>query len=225
MKRFRAVIFDMDGVLVDSEPVHERAFRDVFEEIGFGQTHGIDFPSYYGRSDRALWIDFIEKHHPPQSLDDLLERKQRRFLEIIRREQPIFEAVPRLVQRCSSEFKLGLASGSPHVVIDTILSMRDLRRFFTVAVSAQDVLHGKPAPDIFLRAAELLNVAPSDCCVIEDAAAGIEAALAAGMAVIGITNSLPAEKLSRAHRVVSAYDEIERLLLTNNVWQTPPLRV
>jgi beta-phosphoglucomutase len=82
-----------------------------------------------------------------------------------------------------------------------------------VVVSSQDVPRGKPAPDIFLRVAELLDVPPNQCCVIEDAAAGVEAARAAGMSSIAITNSLPADKLRRADHVVSTYREIEALLL------------
>lgn len=213
MKRFNAIIFDMDGVIVDSEPRHERAFREVFQEMGHGETHGIDFPQYYGRSDRALWIDFIAKHKPAQTLDELSEWKQRRFLEIIREEQPIFENLPELVQRLSLVYRLGLASGSYHPAIDAILEMKELRRFFPVVVSVQDVERGKPEPDVFLRAAELLRVNPGECCVIEDSAAGVDAAIAAGMTAIGITNSIPRERLSRAHHVVSAYHEIDELLL------------
>src|SRR6185312_2934763 len=98
-------------------------------------------------------------------------------------------------------------------VIDEVLGMKKLRRFFPVVVSVQDVPRGKPAPDVFLRAAELLKVDPGHCCVIEDAAAGVEAALSAGMQVIGITNSLSAEKLARATHVVQSYAAIRRLLL------------
>jgi HAD superfamily hydrolase (TIGR01509 family) len=213
MNRFSAIIFDMDGVIVDSEPRHERAFLEVFEEMGYGQTHGIDFPQYYGRSDRALWLDFIEKHKPSESIEILSERKQRRFLEMIHQEQPIFENLPELVQRLSLIYKLGLASGSYHPVIDAILALKSLRQFFPVVVSAQDVQHGKPAPDVFLRAAELLRVPPAECCVIEDSAAGVEAAISAGMTVIGITNSVPREKLHHAHRIVSTYKEIDDILL------------
>jgi HAD superfamily hydrolase (TIGR01509 family) len=212
-QKFRAIIFDMDGVIVDSEPRHERAFRDIFEQIGYGETHGMDFPAYYGRSDHTLWVDFIAKHKPTHTIDELSAWKQRRFLEIIREEQPIFEDLPQLVQRLSLVYKLGLASGSYHPVIEAILSLKDLRQYFPVVVSVQDVQNGKPAPDVFLRAAEMLKVPPNECCVIEDSAAGVEAARAAGMTVIAITNSLPAEKLGRAHHIVSTYKEIDDLLL------------
>jgi beta-phosphoglucomutase family hydrolase len=213
MRQFQAVIFDMDGVIVDSEPHHERAFREVFQEMGYGATHGIHFPDYYGKSDRALWMDFIERHKPTQTLDQLAEWKERRFLETIRAEEPIFEDLPKLLHRLSARYKLGLASGSYHPIIDAILAMKNLRQYFAAVVSAQDVARGKPAPDIFLRAAQLLKVEPSRCCVVEDAEAGVEGALAAGMTAIGITNSLPAGKLSRANYVVSTYAEIDRLLI------------
>ena len=212
-RHLEAIIFDMDGVIVDSEPRHERAFREVFDELGYGETHGIDFPYYYGRSDRALWLDFLAKHQPPWSIEELTEWKQRRFLDMIRREQPIFSGLPELLEALALRYRLAVASGSFHPVIDEVLALKNLRRYFPVVVSVQDVPHGKPAPDVFLRAAELLKVAPDHCCVIEDAAAGVEGALAAGMSVIGITNSLPADKLSRATHVVSDYEQIAELLL------------
>ncbi|MFO1499818.1 MAG: HAD family phosphatase [Verrucomicrobiota bacterium] len=213
MSSFSAIIFDMDGVIVDSEPRHKQAFLEVFREMGYGETHGMDFPHYYGRSDRALWLDFIAKHSPEWTLEQLTDWKQRRFLDIIRAEQPIFAGLPELLEKLSRRYALAVASGSFHPVIDEVLAMRNLRRFFPVVVSVQDVPRGKPAPDVFLRAAGMLQVEPHRCCVVEDAAAGVEAALAAGMAAIAITNSLSAAELSRATRVVQTYEEIERLLL------------
>ena len=213
MKRFEAVIFDMDGVVVDSEPLHERAFRQVLDEIGYGETHGIDFPAYLGKSDLVVWRDFIAAHRPAHSLEDLAAKKEREFAELLREEEPIFDGLPELLEKLSSRYRLALASGSRHVTIHEVLALRGLRRFFPVVVSSEDVAHGKPAPDIFLRTAELLGVPPPACSVIEDSEAGVAAGLAAGMTVIAITNSLPAEKLSQATRVVSTYGQLEQLLL------------
>jgi len=203
----------MDGVIVDSEPLHERAFREVFHELGYGGTHGMDFATYYGRSDRALWVDFIAKHHPPQPLAELLALKQNRLIEILRRERPIFAGLPELLAALASCYPLAIASGSSHPVIDEVLELSQLRRFFPVVVSIQDVGRGKPAPDVFLRAAELLSRAPETCAVIEDSSAGVEAARAAGMEVVAITNTLPRELLSHATRVVDSYQEIADLFL------------
>lgn len=210
--KFSAVIFDMDGVIIDSEPRHERAFLDVFAQMGYGQTHGVEFEHYIGRSDRAVWVDFIAKHNPKWTLDELTAWKQNHVLEILRRDQPIFDGLPELVAKVAPRYRLAVASGSVHPVIDEVLAMKSLRQFFPVVVSVQDVAKGKPAPDIFLRAAELLGVEPMSCCVIEDSAAGVTAARAAGMTAIAITNTLPAEKLTHAHHVVRTYEEIEQLL-------------
>jgi len=211
--RFAAIIFDMDGVIVDSEPRHEQAFREIFQEMGLGDRHGMDFTEYYGRSDRALWLDFIARHTPSQSLEELAAWKQGRFLEILERDQPIFEAFPGLLKRLAPHYKLAVASGSMHPVIDRVLAMRQLRLYFSAVVSVADVPRGKPAPDVFLRAAELLGVPANRCCVIEDAAAGVEGALAAGMEVIAITNTLPRARLRQATHVVETYEQIEKLLL------------
>jgi HAD superfamily hydrolase (TIGR01509 family) len=209
---FQAVIFDMDGVIVNSEPLHERAFRDVFQEIGFGETHGVDFPAYYGKSDLILWQDFVAKHKPPYSVEDLLARKQKRFIEFLRADEPVFAGLPDLVAQLAVRFPLAVASGSPHPVIEEVLALQQLCRFFSAVVSASDVPHGKPAPDIFLHAAALLGVPPARCVVIEDSTAGIEAARAAAMPVIAIANTFPIEKLDRATRVVKTYEEIGALL-------------
>lgn len=213
MKNLRAVIFDLDGVIVDSEPLHEQAFREVFQEMGCADSHGMDFGAYYGRSDEALWHDFIAKHQPPQPLSELLAWKRNRFLEILQRQQPVFAGLPGLVEKLATRYALAVASGSPHAVIDGALGIGNLRRFFSVVVSVQDVEREKPAPDVFLRAAALLRVPSRECCVIEDSTAGVEGALAADMDVIAITNTYPSERLSRATRIVSNYSEIEALLL------------
>lgn len=212
MKPFAAVIFDMDGVIVDSEPRHEKAFVEVFHKLGFGDTHGIHFPDYIGRSDKAVWVDFVAKHNPPHTMEDLTAMKQSRLIEIIREEQPIFEGLPDLVRKLAVKYPLAVASGSLHPVIDEVLALKNLRQYFSAVVSLQDVQRGKPAPDIFLRAIELLKMKPEDCVVIEDSVAGVEAGRAAGMQVIAITNSFKAEKLGRAHHIVQTYEEIEQLL-------------
>jgi HAD superfamily hydrolase (TIGR01509 family) len=138
--------------------------------------------------------------------------KQKRVLDLMREVQPIFDGLPELVAKIAGRFSLAVASGSQHPVIEEVLAMRGLRQFFSAVVSFTDVPHGKPAPDIFLRAAELLGVAPAECWVIEDSKPGIAAGLAAGMRVIAIANTYPAAELSSATHVVRTYEEIERLL-------------
>ena len=203
----------MDGVIVDSESRHAHAFFEVVREIGYGETHGVDWADYVGRSDHELWMDFVARHKPAHSLERLLEMKRDRVLEVIRRDQPVYAGLTELVEKLARVCRLGLASGSDRPVVEAVLSLRDLRRHFSATVTASEVKRGKPAPEIFLRTAELLEVAPADCWVIEDSKPGVTAALAAGMRVIAITNTHPAEELRRATVVVENYAQIEQLLL------------
>jgi len=207
-----AVIFDMDGVIVDSEPRHERAYLEVVSAIGYGETHGLRFADYIGRSDWELWVDFVRRNHPSQSLGELVAMKRRRIIEIIECEQPLFPGVAELVRKMAALCPLALASGSERLVVEAVLSLSELRGHFSVVVSGSDVTHGKPAPDIFLRAAELLKVPPAECWVIEDSKPGITAAKAAGMRAIAITNTYPGAELTQADYVVSTYAEIDLLV-------------
>lgn len=211
-----AIIFDMDGVIVDSEPLHERAFEEVMDQLGYGRDHGLRFADYVGRSDFVLWKDFVAKHRPAQPLDELLALKRNRVIEIVRQLEPIFAGLPDLVERLAARWPLAVASGSERPVIDAVLGLKGLRRFFPVVVSGAEVTHGKPAPDIFLRTAELLGIAPAHCLVIEDSKPGVAAGLGAGMQVIAITNTHPAAELGAAQHVVRSYQEIGELLLSES---------
>ena len=213
MRQFQAIIFDMDGVIVDSEERHERAFLEVVHEIGCRDKLALRFADYIGRSDQVLWVDFVAIHKPPQTVEELLMMKRDRMIELIRREQPLFEGLPELIEKLAARYVLGLASGSERQVVAEVLEIDRLGRFFDAVVTDSDIPHGKPAPDIFLRAAELLQVPPQACCVIEDSKPGVAAGRAAGMEVIAITNTHPANELQHATHVVHTYRQIERLLL------------
>lgn len=213
MKPVRAVIFDMDGVIVDSESRHELAFQETVHAIGYADRHGMRFADYVGRSDIELWVDFLKRHSPGHTLEQLLAMKRDRVVAILQREKPLFNGLPELVKALAQKYLLALASGSERAVVDAVLQIDDLRNYFPVNISCNDVSCGKPAPDIFLKAAHMLAVRPAECCVIEDSTAGVAAGLAAGMQVIAITNTYRPEKLKAAHRIVGSYSEIRELLL------------
>ncbi|HSU55865.1 MAG TPA: HAD family phosphatase [Candidatus Dormibacteraeota bacterium] len=208
-----AVIFDMDGVIVDSEPRHERAFLEVVKQIGYGETHGIRFADYIGRSDKELWVDFVARHKPPLALEELLARKRQVAVELLRQEKPIFAGLPGLVAQLAGSYRLAVATGSERVVAEAVLAIGELTRFFPFIVTGADVERGKPAPDIFLRTAKLLDIPPRNCWVIEDSKLGVAAAVAAGMRVIAITNTYPAAEFSNATHVVSSAREIGAILI------------
>jgi HAD superfamily hydrolase (TIGR01509 family) len=160
VKPYAAVIFDMDGVIVDSEPLHVRAFEEVFDQLGHGSDHGIHFPDFFGRSDRVVWESFIARHRPSQSLAELTHVKEQRYLELLHSTQPIYPGVESLIRTLAAKTPLGLASGSVHTMIEAVLALRGLRPLFRAVSSSQDVAHPKPAPDVFLHAAAGLGIAP-----------------------------------------------------------------
>jgi len=207
------IIFDMDGVIINSEPVHKKAFESVIREIGWEGKHKLNFNEYIGKSDFELWKDFAQKYKPHQTLEQLIEMKRTRLIELLKNGDLFFPDVVPLIEKLSKRYPLGLASGSEKKVIEAVLALKNMRRFFKAVVSSGDVYKGKPAPDIFILTARLIGVNPSECYVIEDSKPGIKAGLAAGMKVIAITNTYPASELKEANYVVSNYKELEKLLL------------
>jgi beta-phosphoglucomutase len=207
-----AIIFDMDGVIVDSEPLHEQALAETLAGIGFAGTPGLQVADYIGRSDQDFWRDFVARFRPAQTLEELVRRKRERVVELVREHQPLFEGLPELVAALATRWPLALASGSERPVIEAVLDLEGLRRFFRVVVSSAEVAHGKPAPDVFLLTARRLGVAPADCVVVEDSKPGVAAALAAGMRVVAVTNTHDAEELSHATWTAANCAEVGQLL-------------
>lgn len=213
IKGITAVIFDMDGVIVNSEPIHEQAFHEVMRQIGWDGKHNLNFKDYIGKSDYELWKDFIKKYSPKESFEELIEMKRARVIERLKSDKPFFPGVVELIERLHTRFLLGLASGSEKKVIETVLVVGNLRRFFRAVVSSGDVYKGKPSPDIFLLTARLMGANPAETCVIEDSRPGIQAGLHAGMKVVAVTNTHSPDELKDAHYIVSDYRELGKLLL------------
>lgn len=209
----RAVIFDMDGVIADSEPLHRLSFQRLFAELGVDPVGMEPWHRFIGTSDRHALLQMLDGRDVGPSVDELLDRKGRHFLKLLREKEPLFPEIPALVDRLAECFPLAVASGSLRSAITAILELQDLQRHFRHTVSVQDVARGKPAPDLFLRAAELLGQPPEACVVIEDSPPGVSAARAAGMRVMAITNTSPAQALLEANAVVSSYAEVQSLLL------------
>ena len=213
MKKYSAIIFDMDGVIVDSEPLHQKAFETLFEELGKKHDHGIVFREYYGRSDGALLRDFIERHKLPHELEELSARKLKYFLGYLRERRPVFQELHVLVPELARRYQLAVATSSNHHVADVVMEISGLGSHFRVIVAREDVRFPKPDPEVYFTTARKLGVRPSTCCVIEDSPHGIQAAKMAGMTCIGLTTSLPPEQLSRADHIARNYEDVRKLLL------------
>ncbi|MFD6299870.1 HAD family hydrolase [Streptomyces sp. NPDC060235] len=182
-----SVIFDLDGTLVDSEPNYFEAGRQTLAGQGVTDFTWADHERYVGVSTRetlALWREHYGLTAP---LDDLLAEKNRRYLELARASTHVYPEMRGFVELLAAEgVPMAVASGSSPEAIEAILTGTGLAALVTTAVSADEVAHGKPAPDVFLEAARRLGAEPSGCVVLEDAAPGAAAARAAGMRCVAI---------------------------------------
>lgn len=211
----RAIIFDLDGTIADSEPLHREAYVRLFRELNLDGVEEADWHSFIGTSDGNALRLLLAGRDTGHAFEDLLHRKGTLFLDLLRERQPLYPGVAELIDDLAPRYRLAVASGSLRTAIAGTLALRELHRHFPITVSVQDVAHGKPAPDLFLRAAELLGLPPSACVAIEDSTPGVTAARAAHMRVIAVTHTSTTARLLQAgaHTVVQSIDEIRPLLL------------
>ena len=200
MSPTEAVIFDLDGVLVDSEHVWDGVREELARERG-GRWHERAQADMMGMSS-VEWSRYmhyvIGLPEPPEEIDaEVVRRMLGRYDEHL----PLIDGAVDAVRRLAGSFRLAVASSSNRPLIDAALSGARLDRFFEVTVSSEEIERGKPAPDVFLEAARRLRVAPERCAAIEDSANGIRSAHAAGMRVVAIPNRRyppPSESLALA---------------------------
>jgi HAD superfamily hydrolase (TIGR01509 family) len=182
-----AVVFDLDGVLVDSEHVWDEVREELARERG-GRWHEraqVDMMGMSSPEWSRYMHDVIGLADPPAAINDEVVR---RLLARYAEELPLIDGAVEAVHRVARSYRLGVASSSNRQVIDAVLDRSGLAQYFAATVSSEEVASGKPAPDVFLEAADRLGVAPDRCAAIEDSGNGIRAAHAAGMRVIAIPN-------------------------------------
>ena len=210
-----AVIFDMDGVIIDSEPLHFQVDLDVLRGLNVNLVQH-DLEQYVGMTNPEMWKLLKERHGITESIEELIDIQLGQKLTTLKKSdyEPI-DGIPELLAALSeAEIKLALASSSPVRFIDAVLDKFGIAPSFMHRISGEEMERGKPAPDIFLKAAELLNVAPAGCVVIEDSRNGVAAAKAAGMSCIGYRNVNSGEQdLSKADIVVDSIRDITAELL------------
>jgi HAD superfamily hydrolase (TIGR01509 family) len=197
-----AVIFDMDGVLTDSEPLINAAAVAMFRERGL-QVQPADFLPFVGTGEDRYLGGVAEKHGFPLDLVAAKHRTYEIYLDLVPRQLTAFPGAVDLVQRCrSAGLKVAVASSADRIKIDANLRQIGLPApTWDAIVAAEDVTHKKPAPDIFLAAARKLGRPAAQCAVVEDAVNGVQAAKAAGMRCVAVAHTFAAEKLTAADLV------------------------
>jgi len=204
----RAIIWDLDGVVVDSSEQHRRAWQQLAAETGMTFTDE-DFWATFGRSNAAIIPLYWGTDLSPEQIDDLANRKEILFRALVRDGlRPLPGALELMQEARAAGLKQSLASSAPMENVTTISELLGLARWLDAFVSGDRLPRGKPAPDIFLLAAEKLDSGPARCIVIEDAPAGVAAAKAAGMRCLAVTTSHQAPALAAADRIVASLADI-----------------
>jgi HAD superfamily hydrolase (TIGR01509 family) len=205
-----AVVFDLDGVLVQTEEIWDEV-REAFTRERGGR--------YDERAQRAMmgmssteWARFMHEQLgvpdlPEEINAEVVRQMERRYRERL----PLIDGAAEAVERLAGHWTLGVASSSNRPLIDAVLDLSGLARYFLATVSSEEVAQGKPAPDVYLEAARRLGVQPQACAAVEDSHSGIRSAKAAGLRVLAIPNpSFPpgAEALAEADAVLASLDEL-----------------
>ena len=183
-----AVVFDMDGVLLQSEEVWDAVREEYVRERG-GRYDAEVQRAMMGMSSTE-WSNYLhDVAGVPDEPEEINAEVVRRMLDAYKEHLPLIPGAVDAVRRVAGEFPLGLASSSNRELIDTALEQAGLAPYFAATVSSEEVAHGKPAPDVYLEAARRLGIAAKRCVAIEDSHGGIRSAKAAGMRVLAIPNS------------------------------------
>ena len=199
----QGVIFDMDGVLVDSEPFITEAAMGMFAEMGHTVQHG-DFLPFTGTGENRFIGGVAEKYGIPLEIENAKKRTYAIYLELIKgRLEPLPGVFDFLAECEKRKMKLAVASSADAIKVEANLREIGLStNRFDAVLNGNMVEHKKPAPDIFLLTAKRIGLSPSVCMVVEDAVAGVAAAKAAGSRCLALTTSYPAERLSDANWIV-----------------------
>jgi beta-phosphoglucomutase family hydrolase len=209
-----AVLWDLDGVLVDSTRFHHEAYRRLVAESG--RDIGFDeFRNLIGLRNEAI-LRRLLGDLPPDEVERLADWKEELFRELIAGKVEALPGAADLARRLSETgVPMAIVSSTPRANIELILGSLGLAKAFAAVVGAEDALCGKPHPEGFLAAAERLGVVPAECVVLEDAPEGIQGAKAAGMRCIGVATTRPPERLSEADLVVGRLNDpqVEAFLL------------
>ncbi len=192
----RAVIFDMDGVIVDSEPLHEQAQEEIFDRLGFSVSSE-ELLSFKGRPEVDVYSGVLERHGNGRfELWDVIEAKRTIYRRLLADAQPV-EGALELLHALHGQLPLGMATSASATDQQFVVNRFGIRELFDVIVTAEDVTRAKPHPEPYLLAAERLGVRPEETVVIEDTLNGIRSARSAGCKVVALVGTFVREALMR----------------------------
>jgi HAD superfamily hydrolase (TIGR01509 family) len=207
----KAVIFDMDGVIIDSEPSHLKLENEMYKKLGIEVT-GDEHHTFVGATSQYMWGALKNKHKLSQSLEELVKYDRNIFFKYLNSDEceiTLIDGVKELIKELHDNgVNLAIASSSPLNVIEAIAKKFQIEEYFKVFVTGDYVKRSKPEPDIFLFASEKLGINPENCLVIEDSHNGVLAAKKAGMKCVGINSGGGSQDISMADLVINSFKEV-----------------
>lgn len=193
----KALIFDMDGTLADSDPVHLRAFAEFLAPYGIEVDEEVYRATISGRSNALIFADLLP-HHAPEDRERFADEKEAAFRRLATEMEPLAGLIELLDWARAQGLRLGIVTNAPRANLDHTLQALKIASRFDVLVSAEEVARGKPDPLPYLTALERLGVSASEAVVFEDSVAGVQAGKAAGIHVFGVLTGQPAPVLVEA---------------------------
>lgn len=206
-----AIVFDFDGVLADSEPLHLRAYQEVLSSMGATLPREEYYARYLGYDDEGVFRALSDDRGwglTKAQIATLIGEKTTALEEMISGMDVLYPGAIECVERLAAAWPLGIASGALRHEIEAILQRSGVGRLFKFIVASGDTTGSKPAPDPYRRAAELHGVEVASCVAIEDSRWGIESAKAAGMWCVGITHTYPVAELMAADAIVTSLNDL-----------------
>lgn len=206
----KVIIFDMDGVLIDSEPAYLEMNKKLFKDLGIDLAK-TDYHQFVGMSSKKMWTDIRDKFSLSNEVEELIEMERKSMYEILSSvsiSSPMDGIIDLINILKNKNFILSVASSSARENIKLVLNKLNLTQYFEYVISGEDVNKGKPEPDIFLKVATKFNVPTSKCIVIEDSNNGVAAAKKAGMKCIGFKNiNSGNQDLSKADLIIENFSQ------------------
>ena len=211
---FKAILFDMDGTLVNSEPLHMQAWFDTIEPLNLDLAEGW-FHEWTGSTDRKLMTFLVDKFSldadsSPNStyVNTMLNKKRDRFLEISNTQTQTFNGVHKGLTHLQNNYQLALVTSSSRMGADHVLKLAEINHFFKTTITFDDVINHKPHPEPYLNAAKFFNLSPQECIAVEDSVSGTKSAKAAGCYTISVLNSVRADELDAADLILETTEEV-----------------
>lgn len=200
--RYKAVLFDMDGVIIDSEPLHVAAFQAILGRYGHKLTEDDYTIHFAGKTDEEGFKQYFELVNEVANVPKMMDEKSIAYLNLAANNLVPYQGIVYLIKQLAAKVPLALVTGSLRVEAEAALKACGIDHCFKILVTANDIEHNKPNPEGYLKAMSLLNMKANECVVIEDSPSGVKAALHAGIDCIAVTNTHSFNELHLATKVV-----------------------